>query len=263
MADVTISYNNADIVELSDNDEIILDTAGKSMADDITVKYVKPVPQMQAKSVSPTTSTQTITPDSGYDGLSSVSVLPIYPQKSAQTYTPNTSNQVIQSGRWLIGNQTILGDANLVAGNIKKDVSIFGVTGTYEGSGGGGGGSTARYEIKISLTNPSSVYNFGQCNVFTFSSQFDPFNPDGPLYNATRLVNVYNADESFDVYVPTDIWGIWVQLDGGGPDGAEYGTCSVTGSLTVDPRYESGYEGWIIQVSGDGTITIDGAEYDP
>jgi len=25
----------------------------------------------------------------------------------------------------------------LVAGNIKKDTSIFGVTGTYEGSGGG------------------------------------------------------------------------------------------------------------------------------
>ena len=31
-------------------------------------------------------------------------------------------------------------DADLVAGNIKKDVNILGVTGTYEGSGGGGGG---------------------------------------------------------------------------------------------------------------------------
>jgi len=29
-------------------------------------------------------------------------------------------------------------DADLVAGNIKKDVNILGVTGTYEGSGGGG-----------------------------------------------------------------------------------------------------------------------------
>ena len=137
MADVTISYNNADIVEISDNDEIILDTAGKSMADDITVKYVKSVPQMQAKSVSPTVSTQTVTPDSGYDGLSSVSVLPIYPRKIAQTYTPTTTNQTISSGQWLQGVQTILGDSNLVAANIKKDVSIFGVTGTYEGGGGG------------------------------------------------------------------------------------------------------------------------------
>lgn len=31
-------------------------------------------------------------------------------------------------------------DADLVAGNIKKDVNILGVTGTYEGSGGGDGG---------------------------------------------------------------------------------------------------------------------------
>ena len=52
--------------------------------------------------------------------------------KSSQTYTPTTSDQTIASGRWLTGTQTIKGDANLVAGNIKKDVSIFGVTGTYE-----------------------------------------------------------------------------------------------------------------------------------
>ena len=34
-------------------------------------------------------------------------------------------------------------DANLVATNIKKDVPILGVTGTYEGSGGGGGSANA------------------------------------------------------------------------------------------------------------------------
>ena len=33
-------------------------------------------------------------------------------------------------------------DANLTAGNIKKDVTILGVTGTYESGGGSGGGST-------------------------------------------------------------------------------------------------------------------------
>lgn len=52
--------------------------------------------------------------------------------KSAQTYTPTTTDQTITAGRWLTGTQTIKGDANLVAGNIKKDVPIFGVTGTYE-----------------------------------------------------------------------------------------------------------------------------------
>lgn len=95
-------------------------------------------PNLQAKTVSPSTSAQTVSPDTGYNGLSSVTVNAISPTKAAQTYTPGTANQTIAAGRWLTGAQTIKGDANLVAENIKKDVSIFGVTGTYEGSGGGG-----------------------------------------------------------------------------------------------------------------------------
>lgn len=58
--------------------------------------------------------------------------------QAAQTITPGTSNKTIASGLYLTGTQTIKGDANLVAGNIKSGVSIFGVAGTYEGSGSGG-----------------------------------------------------------------------------------------------------------------------------
>lgn len=86
--------------------------------------------KLQTKTVAPSTSQQTVTPDSGYDGLSQVTVEAISPTKAAQTYTPGTSDQTISSGRWLTGKQTIKGDADLVAGNIKKGVNIFGVTGT-------------------------------------------------------------------------------------------------------------------------------------
>ncbi len=50
--------------------------------------------------------------------------------KGAQTYTPGTSNQTIAAGQYLSGAQTIAGDADLVAGNIKSGVNIFGVLGT-------------------------------------------------------------------------------------------------------------------------------------
>lgn len=50
--------------------------------------------------------------------------------KSAQTYTPTTSDQTIASGQYLSGAQIIKGDANLVAGNIAAGVQIFGVTGS-------------------------------------------------------------------------------------------------------------------------------------
>lgn len=50
------------------------------------------------------------------------------------TLTPKTTNQLgCAAGRYCTGNIYIKGDGNLVAGNIKKGVTIFGVTGTYQG----------------------------------------------------------------------------------------------------------------------------------
>lgn len=51
-------------------------------------------------------------------------------EKSAQTYTPTTSDQTIASGQYLAGAQTVKGDANLVAANIVSGKSIFGVNGS-------------------------------------------------------------------------------------------------------------------------------------
>lgn len=102
-------------------------------------------PVMQTKSVTPSETAQTVTPDSGYDGLSSVSVGAIsktyvgsgVPTKGYQMYVPSTENQIIEAGQYLTGNQFILGDGNLIAENIKSGVYIYDVMGTYEGGGGG------------------------------------------------------------------------------------------------------------------------------
>ena len=50
--------------------------------------------------------------------------------KAAATITPGTSNQTIAAGTYLTGAQTITGDADLKAENIKSGVTIFNVAGS-------------------------------------------------------------------------------------------------------------------------------------
>lgn len=62
-----------------------------------------------------------------------VTVAGSIPRKAAAAYTPGTSDQVLAAGQYLEGAQSIKGDANLVAGNIRSGVSVFGVVGTHTG----------------------------------------------------------------------------------------------------------------------------------
>ncbi len=77
--------------------------------------------------------------------------------QAAQTITPGASDKTIESGKYLSGTQTIKGDANLLAENIKKDISIFGVTGTYESSGSSGGKNVAQGTITGAGTNAVTI----------------------------------------------------------------------------------------------------------
>ena len=71
---------------------------------------------------------------SGTAGNITVSLASDVNIKAATTYTPGTTDQTIASGTYLTGTQTISGDSDLVAGNIKNGVTIFGVTGNYSGA---------------------------------------------------------------------------------------------------------------------------------
>lgn len=78
------------------------------------------------------------------------------PNVGQQNVTPGTTAQTITRG-YHDGTGEVAGDANLAAGNIKKDVTIFGVTGTHEGEGGGGG----TYNAGVPRTGQTTSYRTG------------------------------------------------------------------------------------------------------
>ena len=137
----------------------VLPSSGKTMK---KVK-VNPTPS-QSKTVTPSTSQQTVSPDAGKllsqvivnamasGALSDITVSSAglitaqvgtsgylasgtkktkqLTTQAAKTWTPTTSDQSIASGRYLTGKQTIKGDSNLIAENIRDGISLFGVLGT-------------------------------------------------------------------------------------------------------------------------------------
>ena len=265
MADVEISYKGSQIATMSATGVKTLLTGDTFCEDDIIVSYTKPsapAPTLQSKTVSPSTSQQTVSPDGGYDGLSSVTVnaMPsgsattpatsitanptisvsssglitasvsgsksVTPSvsagyvasgtagtvtvsgsntqqlttQSAQTITPTTTNQTIASGKYLTGTQTVLGDANLLAENIKKDVVLFGITGTYEGSGG-----SVNKVLLYTQSGFDNLYVDSSCTVSLLEScDYDYHAAFDVLLNADVIV--IQIKNSNHYYFPTRIY---------------------------------------------------------
>ena len=124
--------------------------------------------------------------------------------KSAASYTPGTADQTIASGQYLSGAQTIKGDSNLVAGNIKSGVSIFGVAGTYTGSGGSSSGIKAQHitsasdTISISGSGTVKVWGYGYYSSGTYTKTTYAFVGDG-YYTASSYGTPSKTSATFSI----------------------------------------------------------------
>lgn len=163
---VSIELEEKTVTENGD----VTPTEGKVLSKVVVNVPAKTI-NLQDKTVNPNETNQEVSADSGYDGLGTVTITAIQtetktvtengtvtptegkylksvivnvPEKIVslqdKTVTPTATAQTIQADDTYdgLGTVTVSGDTDLVADNIKKDVEIFGVTGTYEGSGSGG-----------------------------------------------------------------------------------------------------------------------------
>lgn len=98
-----IEYNGTLLKTVESGTAANLPVANKKMAGNIKVKVEKDAPNLQAKdNVTPTKSTQTITPDSGFEGLSRVTVGAI-PEKYQDVSGLNADSSVVLAGKTFYG----------------------------------------------------------------------------------------------------------------------------------------------------------------
>lgn len=244
MADVTISYKGSSIATMDASGTKTLETSGKYCEGDITVQYADPEKPTQTKSVTPSESAQTVTPDSGkvlsqvnVGAVSSTYVGTGVTRKAAHTYTPGTTDQTIPAAQYLTGAQTIKGDANLVAGNIKSGVSIFGVAGTH--TGGITPTGTKQITITQNGTTTEDVTNYASAAITAVvpSQSINAYVADVTVATHTAS-NVALCTLPDDVYAHKDDTNFAVML------------------LCTDPSSLSNGDDFMVMATNNGTLAV-------
>jgi hypothetical protein len=163
--------------------------------------------------------TATATQEAGYVGAGTKTGTKQLTTQAAKTITPTTSNQTIAAGTYCSGAQTIKGDANLKAKNIAEGVSIFGVTGSHSGGFPNG---TEWTKSNITSGNFKSVYNANGIWVVGDNSNGGLYySTDGKTWTKSNITSGY-FNSVTSVYNANGIWvavgynniGLYYSTDG-------------------------------------------------
>ena len=149
-------------------------------------------------SVKSTTTSQTITPSDGKNAITKVTVEAIEVQDKTiePDFASSDTMTITKDTNYDYLNQvSITKDEDLIATNIKKDVNIFGVTGTYEG---GGTATPTLEDLTVTPTKQQQVFTHedsdGYDNVTVAAIPSNYIEPTGTLQiteNGTHDVTNY------------------------------------------------------------------------
>ena len=186
---------------LKNKDGVLLKTAGKYCPEDITV-----VPQLQEKTVTPSETQQTATPDANYAGLSKVIVGAIPPDYVIPSGTIQiTENGIVDVSGKATANVNVptgvdTNDATAVSGDIlqgktvyAKGVKLTGSVLTYDGAFVGN-----THTITATLTNVTAASGnattiaVGETKVLTYTAVDGYALPD--TVTVTGATSVWNKD---------------------------------------------------------------------
>lgn len=176
---------------------------------------------MQTKNVTPTKSTQIVTPDTGYDGLSRVTVNPI----PNQYITPTGTLTITENGTY---------DVTAYA-SVIVNVS-----------------SSETYDVTITLTNPVSASDFESCSISGYDTTTGEETVTLGTIDSPAGSTTVEYDPSLHENLCVSPIGNW---------GTSYDSSNITCTGGVSFYELNQYNYAIFNVTGDGTITIDGIDY--
>lgn len=179
---------------INDSNGVTLHTENKYCKEDIVVK-----PKTENLNITPSSETQSFEGLYTKVNVEPVNVEPITGEEI--TITPSATKQVKEG---LYSKVTVTGDSNLVAENIAKDVTIFGVTGTHEGGASGG---ESEYNATLKVASGSirygtvaSMYAIGTINCKGFTDLQGAFKNHTNLTKIEGLINTSGVTSTSETF---------------------------------------------------------------